>query len=76
MADPQHHRRQRIVGLAAAWAGVELALWLLTRFMPAMRGLMRPVYVAVAVAFGLALYHAARRRSGHDRRHGDRRVAP
>jgi hypothetical protein len=43
----------------------------IVKLSPALGVLMRPIYVIVAILFGLAIWHGERRRT--DRRHGDRR---
>jgi hypothetical protein len=68
-------RTKRIVGLIIGGLAVEAVLLAIVELSPALRVLMRPVYVIVAILFGLAIWHSERRRT--DRRHGDRRhVAP
>jgi hypothetical protein len=61
------------VGLLIAGLVIEGALLAITRLSPAFAVIMRPVYAIVAAAFGLAIWHAARRRE--ERRHEDRRRA-
>jgi threonine/homoserine/homoserine lactone efflux protein len=54
----------------------EMAVFGVGYLAPAMTTLLRPIYIFVAALFLFALWHAARRRPGHDRRHnapGDRR---
>lgn len=68
----EHARWRRVVLLLVAFALVELGLLLVSYLSPAVRVLMRPVYVVVAVGFLVALRAATRSRHG-DRRHGDRR---
>ena len=65
-------RWRRVVMLVVAFALVELGLMLVAYISPAMRVLMHPVYILVAVAFLIALHTATRKRHG-DRRQGDRR---
>jgi hypothetical protein len=65
-------RWRRTVLLLVAFVLVELGLAFVVHLAPAMRVLMRPVYVVVAIAFLFTLYAATRRRHG-DRRHGERR---
>jgi hypothetical protein len=55
---------------------VEVGLYILTILGPALAGLVRPVYFIVAIIAAGTVWHALRRRVGHDRRHGDRRHAP
>ena len=65
-------RWRRVVTLVVTFALVELGLLLVAYLSPAMRILMRPVYILVAIAFLVALHTATRQRHG-DRRHNDRR---
>ncbi|HSQ29947.1 MAG TPA: hypothetical protein VLN49_08865 [Gemmatimonadaceae bacterium] len=65
-------RWRRTIVLLIAFTLVELGLAFVVHLAPAMRVLMRPVYVVVAIAFLFTLYAATRRRHG-DRRHGERR---
>lgn len=65
-------RWRRAAGLIVMFGLVELGLLGVAYLSPALRVLMRPVYVIVAIGFLLALRAATRRRHG-DRRHGDRR---
>jgi hypothetical protein len=73
-ASPDHTRRRRVVGLAASGLVFEGALLWVAWRAPAFAVIMHPVYVTVALAFALAIWHASRRRE--DRRHADRRDAP
>ena len=66
-------RVRRVVGLVVSGLVVEAGLLFVVKLGPALAVIMHPVYVIVAVAFGLAIWHASRRRE--DRRHGDRRHA-
>jgi len=66
-------RVRRGVGLVVSGLVVEAGLLFVVKLGPALAVIMHPVYVIVAVAFGLAIWHASRRRE--DRRHGDRRHA-
>jgi hypothetical protein len=68
----EHARWRRAVILIVAFGLVELGLFLIAYLSPALRVLMRPVYVIVAIPFLLSIHAATRRRHG-DRRHGDRR---
>jgi hypothetical protein len=70
-APPYQIRVRRLVGLLIAGLVIEGALLAITRLSPAFAVIMRPVYAIVAAAFGLAIWHAARRRD--ERRQGDRR---
>jgi len=67
-------RTKRIVGLLVGGLVVEAALVAIVKLAPALAVIMRPVYVIVAILFGVAIWHSERRRT--DRRHGDRRHAP
>ncbi|MDB4874362.1 MAG: hypothetical protein JWM41_808 [Gemmatimonadetes bacterium] len=66
----------RMIRLAVLGLVAEMAVFATGYIAPAMTTLLRPIYILVAVLFLFALWHAARRRPGHDRRHnapGDRR---
>jgi hypothetical protein len=66
-------RKRRLTIIAIITAVVELALYLVAHFGPALENLIRPVYfIALAIAAVTAV-QALRRRPGNDRRHGDRR---
>ena len=69
----QHARRTRLIWIVVITAEVELALFVLVKLGPVMEDLVRPVYWIVAIMGVLTLWHALRRRTGTDRRHGDRR---
>jgi hypothetical protein len=64
-------RTKRIVALVVGGLVVEAVLLAIVTLSPALAVLMRPIYVIVAILFGLAIWHGERRRT--DRRHGDRR---
>lgn len=68
----EHARWRRAVWLVVMFGIVELALVGVAYLSPALRVLMHPVYVVVAIGFLVAIHAATRRRHG-DRRHGDRR---
>jgi hypothetical protein len=70
---PVQPRVRRVVGLVVSGLVVEAGLLFVVKLGPALAVIMHPVYVIVALAFGLAIWHASRRRE--DRRHGDRRHA-
>jgi len=70
---PVQPRVRRVVGLVVSGLVVEAGLLFVVKLGPALAVIMHPVYVIVAFAFGLAIWHASRRRE--DRRHGDRRHA-
>jgi len=70
---PVQPRLRRVVGLVVSGLVVEAGLLFVVKLGPALAVIMHPVYVIVALAFGLAIWHASRRRE--DRRHGDRRHA-
>ena len=72
-AMPVQPRVKRVVFLIVTGLMVEAALLFVVSLTPAVAVIMHPVYVVVAVGFGLAIWHASRRRE--DRRHGDRRHA-
>jgi heme A synthase len=64
-------RIRRVVGLVITGLVIEIGLVIVVQLAPALRVIMHPVYLVVAVLFALAIWHASRRRE--DRRHGDRR---
>jgi heme A synthase len=68
---PVQPRVRRVVGLIVAGLVVEAGLLVVVKLGPALAVIMHPVYLIVALAFGLAIWHASRRRE--DRRHSDRR---
>ena len=68
----EHARWHRVLRLVIGFGLIELGLLLVAYLSPALRVLMRPVYVIVAIAFLLSLRGATRQRHG-DRRHADRR---
>jgi len=70
---PVQPRIRRVVGLVVSGLVVEAGLLFVVKLGPALAVIMHPVYVIVALAFGLAIWHASRRRE--NRRHGDRRHA-
>jgi hypothetical protein len=72
-ASPVQPRAKRVVGLVIAGLVVEAGLLFVVKLGPALAVIMHPVYVVVAVLFGLAIWHSSRRRT--DRRHDDRRHA-
>jgi hypothetical protein len=68
------YRWRRVITLALIGIMAEGALFILSRVAPAMAGLIRPLYAAVAAVLLFNLWHSARRRGpGLDRRRGDRR---
>src|SRR3954468_523984 len=71
MAD--HHRRNRALTLVVTLLVVEGGLYALAYMGPALRSLLRIGALIAAIAFGIAIWHAARGRSGEDRRHDNRR---
>ncbi len=64
---------RRALTFAVIAAAVEVALRTLVWRAPVFATLVGPLYWIVAGGMVVAVWHAARRRSGHDRRHGDRR---
>jgi hypothetical protein len=64
-------RTKRVVGLLIGGLVVEAILLAIVKLSPALGVIMHPVYVIVAILFGLAIWHNGRRRT--ERRHGDRR---
>jgi hypothetical protein len=66
----------RVLKFAVTAIVIEAALLFWVKLSPAFGTFMRPVYVMVGVAFGVAIWRAARKRDGGDRRHGDRRHSP
>ncbi|MGH7617095.1 MAG: hypothetical protein ACREPM_07705 [Gemmatimonadaceae bacterium] len=73
MADAGEHRWRRVAGLALTGVAIEAALFVLARRAPAMAGLVRPLYAAVAAVLVYTLWHTAHARRGRDRRREDRR---
>ena len=77
MDEAAKYRRRRVTTLAVIGIAAEGALFALSRLAPAMAGLVRPLYAAIAGVLVFNLWHAARRRGpGLDRRRGDRRGEP
>jgi heme A synthase len=72
-ASPVQPRVRRVVGFVVAGLVVEAGLLTVAKLAPSLAVIMHPVYVVVAVLFGLVIWHASRRRE--DRRQGDRRHA-
>jgi hypothetical protein len=70
-ADRTHVRR--LVRIAAGVVLMEAVLVLVAFLAPALRVLLRPVYVVVALLGLLSAWHAAWRRTRGDRRHENRR---
>jgi hypothetical protein len=70
-ADRAHLKR--VIGLAAIGIAVEACLFMAARLQPVLGGLFRPVYWAVAIVFSVTIGRAVRRRTGRDRRKGERR---
>ncbi len=68
----EHARWRRTIAWIVGFALVELGLGFVAYLSPALRVLMRPVYLLVAIGFLLAIRTATRRRHA-DRRHDDRR---
>ena len=68
----EHARWRRAIVWIVAFALIELGLLVIAYLGPALRTLMRPVYVLVAIGFLMAIHSATRSRHG-DRRRGDRR---
>jgi len=73
LAEAERHRWRRVILLVLAAIALEGALIALARLAPAMAGLVRPLYAAVAAVLLYIIWHAARRRRGQDRRQADRR---
>ena len=69
-------RATRIFWIVVITVLVEVGLYIVVYLGPAMAGLMRPVYYTVAAIGAVTIWHALRRRVGHDRRHADRRSKP
>jgi len=66
-------RQLRILRLALGLIVIEAGLVIVGHVAPAMRALIRPVYLIVVLVFAVAMLQAARGRNGDDRRHGERR---
>lgn len=76
MDSNQQAHTVRMLRLTILWLVAEVAVFAVGHFAPAMTTLLPPVYALVAVLFVAALWHALRRRPGHERRRpgaGDRR---
>jgi hypothetical protein len=74
--DPTRARTRRIGIIALITALVEIGLYLLAHFAPAMGPLVAPVYWIVLLVGLATAGHALRRHPGTDRRHADRRKTP
>ena len=68
----EHARWRRTIAWIVGFALVELGLALVAYLSPALRVLMRPVYILVAIGFLFAIRTATRSRHA-DRRQDDRR---
>ena len=66
-------RKRRLTIIVIITAAVELALFLVEHFGPALANLVHPVYFIVVVIAAVTAVQALRRRPGNDRRHADRR---
>ena len=66
-------RMMRLLRIAVGGIILEVILIAIGLRAPALRLLLRPLYVVVAVGVLITLWHAARKRTGHDRRQADRR---
>ncbi len=66
-------RTKRIVALVGGGLVVEAVLLAIVKLSPALAVIMHPIYLIVALLFGLTIWHSERRRV--ERRHGDRRHA-
>ena len=73
VADAERHRWRRVILLVLLGLVIEAGLFSVARMAPAMAGLIRPMYAAVAGVLLFAVWNAARRRQGQDRRQADRR---
>jgi hypothetical protein len=73
VSDGERHRWRRFAALVAGGIAVEGGLFTLSKTTPAMAGLIRPLYAAVAAVLAYLLWHAAQQRRGQDRRQTDRR---
>jgi hypothetical protein len=71
--DPDRARGTRIFWIVVITLVVEVGLFIVGMLGPALRGLLPPVYGLVLVVAVITVWHALRRRPGHDRRRGDRR---
>jgi hypothetical protein len=72
-AEVQRARRKRISIIVGITLAVEIGLLVLGHFGPALRNLIRPVYWIVLLIAAATIWHAFRRHTTRDRRHGDRR---
>ena len=68
----EHARWRRAIIWIVVFGLVEIGLLAIAYLGPALRTLMRPVYVLVAIGFLMAIHAETRPRHG-DRRRGDRR---
>ena len=74
MQTSERAHRDRILRYVAVIALIELGLFAIGYFAPAMRTLLGPVYLIVPLLFVIPIWHASRTRGpGHDRRRSDRR---
>jgi len=78
MSDPiettDRPRMLRMLRVVLAGVALEAILLGIAQIAPALRLLVRPLYVLLAVGVLVAVWQAARKkRTGHDRRHSDRR---
>ena len=77
MTDPieasDRPRMKRALHVAIIGVAIEVLLLIVGMLSPAMGPLLRPMYLVVAVIFLVAVWQAARPRTGRDRRQTDRR---
>lgn len=64
---------RRALHLVIVLLVLEGAAYAISRMAPAMAALMRPIYLLLIVLFAIPIWHASRHRTGHDRRHRERR---
>lgn len=74
VSEPQPvHRRRRVLSIILLALLLELALYGIAHLAPAMAGLVRSVYIVVAVVALILLVQSLRRRENGDRRQEERR---
>ena len=71
---PEHHKRNRILRMAAVALAVEIALAGFNRIAPALASIGRTAMWIVAIATAFSIWQGSRNRGGGDRRHADRRA--
>jgi hypothetical protein len=67
-------RKQRVAVIIGITVVVEVMLAVVGHLAPAMKGLLRPVYIIVALSGAVSAWRAVRRRPKSERRRADRRT--